>query len=128
MRFVYPLSFVALVAEGVLRGAAAPVAVVSGTTLFAASKALKWWAIAALGRAWTFRVIVVPGDRLVRSGPYRWMRHPNYVAVAGELASIALMCNARFSGPAVVLGFGLLMLRRIAVEERAIAAIGGSGV
>jgi methyltransferase len=57
------------------------------------------------------------------SGPYRWMSHPNYVAVAGELAGAALAVQALVAGPLAILGFGLLMWRRIAVEERALRAI-----
>ena len=52
--------------------------------VFAGAKALKWWAIDTLGGAWTFRVIVVPDAPLVARGPYRWLRHPNYVGVLGE--------------------------------------------
>jgi isoprenylcysteine carboxyl methyltransferase (ICMT) family protein YpbQ len=50
------------------------------------------------------------------------MRHPNYVAVIGELLSVALMTGARITGPIAVVGFGLLILRRIAVEERALGS------
>ena len=59
--------------------------VVIGVVVFVAAKIIKWSAILALGRRWTFRVIVVPGDTLVASGPYRYFRHPNYVGVIGEL-------------------------------------------
>jgi methyltransferase len=128
MRWAYPLSFAGMIAEGAWRDGAPGVALAAGAVVFGAAKVLKWWAILALGRAWTFRVIVVPGDRLVRIGPYRFLRHPNYVAVMGELAGIALLSAARVTGPLAVLGFGWLVLRRIAVEERAIRTIGGSGV
>ena len=56
------------------------------------------------GACWTFRVIVVPGTTLVASGPYRFMRHPNYVAVVGELVGVALMTGARVTGPLATLG------------------------
>jgi methyltransferase len=94
-----------------------------GVALFAAAKTLKWWAIVSLGSAWTFRVIVVPGQELVTAGPYRVLRHPNYVAVAGELVATALMTGARVSGPIATALFSLLMLRRISVENRALGAI-----
>ena len=77
-------------------------------------------AILALGRSWTFRVIVVPGDVLVASGPYRYFRHPNYVGVVGELAGAALMTRALLTGPIAVLLFAVLLHKRIAVEERAL--------
>jgi methyltransferase len=93
--------------------------------VFAAGKALKWWAILTLGPFWTFRVIVVPGSDRVQRGPYRWLRHPNYVGVMGELAGIALLTGAAFSGVAAVTVFGLLLAKRIAVEERALDAARG---
>ena len=123
MRAVYPAAFCAMVAEGMWRGAPARAWFIGGALLFVAAKSLKWWAITALGDFWTFRVIVVPGARLVRTGPYRVLRHPNYVAVAGELIAVALMTGALVSGPIATIAFGVLMLKRIAVEERAIAQI-----
>jgi methyltransferase len=87
------------------------------------AKALKFWAIQSLGRFWTFRVLVVPGAPLVTSGPYRYMRHPNYVAVAGEIVGVAVMCGAPILGALCLLVFGALMLRRVAVEERALRSV-----
>jgi methyltransferase len=130
MRVAYPAAFLAMIVEGLWRGAApASVALWSGTALWAAAKGLKWWAIRALGPAWTFRVLVVPGSALVTSGPYRFIGHPNYLAVAGELCAVALMTGALLTGPLVTAAFGLLMLRRIAVERRALRVLlgGGSG-
>ena len=92
----------------------------AGAVLFVAAKALKWWAILSLGPFWTFRVIVVPGRPAGGRGPYRWLRHPNYVGVMGELAGVALMTGAPLSGVAGIATFGWLLVRRIAVEERAL--------
>jgi methyltransferase len=121
MRVAYPAAFAAMIAEGARAPAHAfPIA---GLAVFAVAKALKWWAIAALGSAWTFRVIVRPGVALVTGGPYRFLRHPNYVAVAGELAGVALISGARLFGPLMTLMFCGLMLRRIAVEDRALELV-----
>jgi methyltransferase len=125
MRIAYPAAFLVMIAEAlwsVEQGVPAPEArlVMLGLSLFAAAKALKWWAILALGPAWTFRVIVVPGAVQVTSGPYAFLRHPNYVAVVLELAGIALASGARLTGPLATLAFGVLMMRRITVEERAL--------
>jgi methyltransferase len=122
MRGAYPAAFLIMLIEGLLRRDVSPLFPV-GALLLAVAKALKWWAILSLGRCWTFRVIVVPGSALVMSGPYRLIRHPNYVAVVGELAGVALMTGARIAGPLAILGFSALMLRRIAVENRALDAI-----
>jgi len=120
MRVMYPVSFAAMLAELAWRGRPAAAALVGGAAVFACAKALKWWAIAVLGPAWTFRVIVVPGAPLVSRGPYRFLRHPNYVAVVGELVGIALLTGAIVTGPAATLVFGVLLKRRVACEERAL--------
>lgn len=118
MRVVYPTAFLAMLAEGLARGAPAPGLVIAGAATFVAAKALKWWAIWALGFSWTFRVIVVPGAPLVVKGPYRWLRHPNYVGVMGELTGVAAMTGAPVSGALAVVAFAVLLIKRIAVEER----------
>jgi methyltransferase len=119
MRVAYPGAFLAMFIEGVLRAAPPPLLVVLiGAALFIAAKGLKWWAILSLGQFWTFRVVVVPGARLIVSGPYRWLRHPNYIGVMGELAGVALMTGACVSGVAGIVTFGALVIKRIAVEDR----------
>src|SRR3989442_10612531 len=101
MRIAYPAAFLAMIAEGFIRGAPSAPVLTAGIVVFAAAKALKWWAILTLGPFWTFRVIVVPGAPLVASGPYRYLRHPNYVGVIGELPAAPLMTGARLIGPIV---------------------------
>jgi methyltransferase len=124
MRVVYPASFLAMLAEGLAGGWPSSRAwVAAGLTIFAAAKAIKWSAILSLGPRWTFRVIVVPGEPLVTTGPYRYMRHPNYVGVVGELIAAALMTRAAITGPLAVVVFGRLLQRRIAVEEGALKPV-----
>ena len=122
MQVAYPGSFLAMILEGVVRGAPPRSLFLAGIVIFALAKALKWWAITSLGPAWTFRVIVVPGMALSTSGPYRWVRHPNYIAVLGEFIGASLMTGALIAGPLAVAAFGLLIWRRIKVEEVAIEA------
>jgi methyltransferase len=122
LQVIYPASFLAMLAEGVWRSGPPPLMFVAGAILFAAAKALKWWAILSLGQFWTFRVIVIPGSTRIVSGPYRFVPHPNYVAVVGEIVGVALMAGARFSGPAVVMVFAALLVKRIALEERTLRA------
>jgi methyltransferase len=80
------------------------------------------WVIASLGRFWTTRVITLPGVALVRRGPYRFVRHPNYLVVALEIPILPLA----FGAWQIALGFGIanlvLLAWRIAIEERALAA------
>ncbi len=124
MRVAYPAVFLLMIGEDLWRGVVSvpPAELIPGLVCFVLAKLLKWWAIFSLGDAWTFRVVVRPGAPLVVSGPYRWLRHPNYVAVIGELAGVALMSGARIAGPLGTLAFGALMFRRIVIEERALAA------
>lgn len=50
----------------------------------------RFWVLATLGRRWTIRIIVVPGEKLVARGPYRFLQHPNYAVVTGEFAAVPL--------------------------------------
>jgi methyltransferase len=58
--------------------------------LFVVLQMARFWVLATLGRRWTIRIIVVPGERLVAQGPYRFWRHPNYAVVTGEIAVVPL--------------------------------------
>jgi methyltransferase len=118
MRVAYPAAFLAMIVEGMLRGGPPRAVLVSGAVVFTIAKALKWWAILTLGPFWTFRVVVVPGARLVAGGPYRWLRHPNYVGVVGELIGVGLMTGAWVFFPLGTAGFVSLLSKRIAVESR----------
>lgn len=120
MQVIYPACFLAMIAEAWRRGATADAVFSVGLVLFLLAKALKYWAIATLGARWTFRVLVPPRSTRNVAGPYRMLRHPNYVAVAGELAGMALMAHALIAGPLSLAAFGLLMYLRIRVEERAL--------
>jgi methyltransferase len=120
MRFAYPLAFVAMGIEGALTGPAPREVMMYGLALFGLAKALKLWAIASLGPRWSFRVLILPGAPLVTSGPYRFLSHPNYLAVAGEIASVAMIVWAPITGVLATIGFGALMIKRIAVEDRAL--------
>ena len=120
MQVAYPGVFLLMLAEGFWRGAIVDALSVAGVAVFALAKALKYWAIASLGERWTFRVLVPPGSARTRRGPYRWLSHPNYVAVGGEIAGCALASHAFVTGPIAFALFGTLMLQRIKVEEAAL--------
>ena len=124
MQVAYPGGFVAIVVESALRQQTAGAGAIAGVVIFLLGKALKYSAIAALGDRWTFQVLVLPGEPLVATGPYRWMRHPNYVGVAGELIGAALMAGSPVTGVIAFVAFGGMMLARIRVEERALNIAG----
>lgn len=120
MRWAYPAVFVAMAVEGSFREPPPPGVLLSGAGIFTAGKLVKGWAIAALGTRWTYKVLVLPGVPLVSGGPYRFLRHPNYVGVVGELVGMALVTGARVAGPAGLVFFSWLLARRIRAEERAL--------
>jgi methyltransferase len=83
--------------------------------LFVALQANRYWVLATLGRRWTIRVIVVPGERLIARGPFRWLRHPNYAVVAGEIAVVPLALGL----PIYALAFTILNAAVLAIRLRA---------
>ena len=83
------------------------------------AQALRWWVVATLGWRWNTRIIVVPGAQPVTAGPYRYLRHPNYVAVILEAASVPLVHGAWLSAIVFVLANVALLSVRIPAEERA---------
>ena len=120
MRWVYPGCFVAMAIEGAWSGPATPEALSLGLAIFGFAKALKIWAISTLGIRWTYRVLVLPGAPLIARGPYALIRHPNYVAVIGEIVGVALLVWAPITGALSLAAFGALLSRRIRVENRAL--------
>jgi methyltransferase len=124
MQVIYPACFAGMILETWVRAPAAGALTAAGAVLFAAAKGLKYWAIATLGPRWTFRVLVPPASTRTIAGPYRFLRHPNYLAVGGELTGFALLAQAPLSGILSVAVFGLVIAARVRVEERALAAAG----
>lgn len=118
MAVTYPAAFAAMFAEGWFRGGPAPMVFIAGVAMWGLSKVLKAWAIGSLGSRWSFRVLVPPGAPLVTRGPYQWLRHPNYVAVAGELVGAGVMMAAPLTGVVCTMLFVEIMRRRVRVEER----------
>ena len=96
--------------------------------VYAALQVVRVWIIVSLGPFWTTRVISVPNSALVRAGPYRLLRHPNYVVVCAEIATLPLAFHA--IGIAIVFSVlnALLLRWRIRIEERALAAHAGPPV
>ncbi len=89
--------------------------------LYLLLQAARFWVVASLGRFWTTRVITLPDAPLVERGPYRWLRHPNYLVVAAEIAVLPLA----FGAWELALGFSLanaaVLADRIRIEETALA-------
>ena len=109
--------------EALLRGAPAlwPVPL----ALFLLVQPLRYWAIFALGEYWNTRILVVPGAKLVRRGPYRYLRHPNYVVVVVEILTLPLIFGAWITALVFSLLNATLLSARIREENRALAELAG---
>src|SRR5262249_43456684 len=92
-------------------------------TLVVLLQIARFWVLISLGRRWTIRVIAVPGERLVARGPYRFLRHPNYAVVTGEIAAVPLALGL----PTYALVFSILnavvLAIRVPAEDAALAVV-----
>lgn len=104
------------------RPAVYPVLAATMLAVVLMAQALRWWCIGTLGRQWNTRVIVTPGLPLVRRGPYRWLRHPNYVAVVAEGLALPLVHSAWITATVFTALNAVLLTVRIRVENAALAS------
>jgi methyltransferase len=91
--------------------------------LVIAAQGLRWWCITTLGRQWNTRVVVIPGAPRIDGGPYRWIPHPNYVAVAVEGFALAMVHTAWVTALAFTILNAALMSTRISVENSALVRL-----
>ncbi|MFF3409170.1 isoprenylcysteine carboxyl methyltransferase family protein [Streptomyces sp. NPDC002742] len=94
--------------------------------VLAGAQALRWWCIATLGSRWNTRVIVVPGLPLVARGPYRALRHPNYVAVVAEGVALPLVHTAWVTAALFTLADAAVLTVRVRCENRLLADVTAS--
>ena len=93
-----------------------------GWSMFAVvvlAQALRWWCITTLGHRWNTRIVVIPGLPLVGSGPYRWLRHPNYVAVVAEGIALPLVHTSWVTAVVFTVLNAALLRVRISAENAA---------
>jgi len=95
--------------------------------LVVASQGLRWWCIGTLGRRWNTRVIVVPDLPLVRSGPYRFFSHPNYVAVVVEGVALPLVHACWVTAAVFTAANAVLLTVRLRVENAALGSASPQG-
>ena len=86
----------------------------------ALSQVLRWWCVTTLGRRWNTRVIVLPNSSLVQRGPYRWLHHPNYVAVVAEGLALPLIHTAWLTAIGFTLANALVLTVRVRAENAAL--------
>jgi len=88
--------------------------------LFALLTSLRVWTLRTLGPRWTTRIIIVPGEQLVARGPYKYVNHPNYLVVIGEIAVLPLVFGLTLTALAFSLFNGFVLAIRIRAEGRAL--------
>ena len=82
---------------------------------------IRWWAISTLGDRWSTRVVFVPGEAPVTGGPYRWLRHPNYLAVILEFVALPLIHTAWLTAVVFSLANAFVLVLRIRTEEASLS-------
>ena len=92
------------------------------------SQLLRAWSTLTLGRFWNTRIIVIPGARPVLNGPYKFIRHPNYVAVAIEILVIPVLCGAYLTAAVFSFLNAIALYWRIREEERALDLLDGGAL
>jgi methyltransferase len=98
---------------------------ITATVVFVAGQVLRYSAILALGSRWSVKVMTVPNEPPVTTGIYRWLRHPNYLGVVLEIASLPLLHSGFLTAVVFSAWNGYVLGRRVHAEEKALTAAGG---
>ena len=88
--------------------------------IFLVAQLLRYWSINSLGIFWNTKVLVLPNHELICAGPYKYIRHPNYIAVISELAVIPLIFSCYVTAAVFSVLNLVLLSRRIRIEESAL--------
>jgi methyltransferase len=122
---IHVLWLLSTLVEGLLRGPEPPAWWPVPLAAFLLVQPLRYWAILSLGENWNTRILVVPGGKLVRSGPYRYFPHPNYVVVAVEVLTFPLIFGAWITAVVFSLLNAALLYIRIRTENRTLRELAG---
>jgi methyltransferase len=122
---VHTLWLASTLVEGLQRGPEIPAWWPVPLAVFLLVQPLRYWAILSLGENWNTRILVVPGGKLVRSGPYRYFPHPNYVVVVVEVLTFPLIFGAWITAVVFTLLNAALLYVRIRTENRALKEFAG---
>jgi methyltransferase len=122
---LHALWLLSMLIEGLLRGPGLPALWPIPAALFLLVQPLRYWSIRSLGDYWNTRILVVPNAKLVARGPYRYLRHPNYVVVAVEVATFPLIFGAWVTALVFSVLNAALLFVRIREENRALAELAG---
>ena len=91
------------------------------------AQSLRWWVIRTLGPRWNTRILVIPGGERIGHGPFRWLRHPNYLAVALEGAALPLVHSCWMTALTFTVLDAAILRVRIDAEDRALRALAPPG-
>lgn len=124
---IHALWLVSTLVEGVLRGPEFPPYWPVPLALFLLVQPMRYWAIFSLGESWNTKILVVPGVKPVRHGPYKYLNHPNYVVVVVEILVFPLVFGAWVTSLVFTALNAALLFVRIREENRALAGLANTG-
>lgn len=124
---LHSMWLVSTLVEGVLRGPELPPYWPVPLALFLLAQPLRYWAIFSLGESWNTKILVVPGTKPVRHGPYKYLDHPNYVVVVVEVLTFPLIFGAWVTALVFTALNAALLSVRIREENRALAELANPG-
>jgi methyltransferase len=122
---LHALWLVSTLVEGLLRGPDLPAFWPIPLALFLLVQPLRYWALFSLGERWNTKILIVPGAKPVRRGPYRYLSHPNYVVVVVEILAFPLIFGAWVAALIFTVLNAVVLSVRIREENRAIAKLSG---
>ena len=122
---LHTLWLVSTLIEGLLRGPELPLFWPVPLALFLLVQPLRYWAIFSLGERWNTKILVLPGEKPLRRGPYRYLDHPNYVVVVAELLTFPLICGAWITALVFTVLNAVILSVRIREENRALSEFSG---
>ena len=121
------LWLISTLVEGLLRGPNFPAYWSVPLAMFLLVQPLRYWAIFSLGESWNTRILVVPGAKPVGRGPYRYLKHPNYVVVVVEILAFPLIFGAWITALVFTVLNAAVLSVRIREENRALAELTETG-
>jgi methyltransferase len=122
---LHTLWLISTLVEGLLRGPELPAFWLVPLALFLLVQPLRYWAIFSLGERWNTKILVLPGKKPVRRGPYRYLDHPNYVVVVVELLAFPLIFGAWITALVFTVLNAVVLSVRIREENRALSEFSG---
>lgn len=122
---LHSLWLVSTLVEGILRGPELPALWLVPLALFLLVQPLRYWALFSLGERWNTKILVVPGAKPVRRGPYRYLNHPNYVVVVAEILTFPLIFDAWITALVFTVLNAAVLSVRIREENRALREVAG---